>query len=90
MAVSKHTRATGCETNPFFLDAFRDNDDSHDDRERMWNAAMAHAGEGEPPLRFPVYGSLYLINVYCQKIMDLLDEACNRFSVRKDFLAVED
>ena len=88
MAVSKHTRASGCETNPFFLDAFRDNADSHDDHERMWNAAMAHAGEGDPPLRFPVYGSLYLINVYCQKLMDLLDEAYTRFSVRKDCLAL--
>jgi hypothetical protein len=88
MAVSKHTRASGCETNPFFLDAFRDNADPNDDRERMWNAAMSHAGEGNPPLRFPVYGSLYLINIYCQKLVDPLDEACNRFSVRKDCLTL--
>ena len=40
---------------------------------------MAHAGEGTPPLRFPVYECLYLINVYSQKLIDLLDEACNRF-----------
>lgn len=85
MAVSKHTRASGCETNPFFLEAFRDRSES-DERERHWHAAMAHAGEGDPPLRFPVYECLYLINVHAQKLMDLLDEASNRFGVEHDAL----
>ena len=80
MAVSKHTRASGCEANPFFLELFRDRSES-DERERLWHTAMAHAGEGTPPLRFPVYECLYLINVYSQKLIDLLDEACNRFGV---------
>jgi len=52
MAVSKNNRASGCETNPFFLELFREHGES-DERERHWHTAMAHAGEGDPPLRFP-------------------------------------
>ena len=85
MAASKRTRASGCETNPFFLELFRDHSES-DERERLWHTAMAHAGEGTPPLRFPVYECLYLINVYSQKLIDLLDEACNRFGVEHESL----
>jgi len=85
MAVPKHSRASGCETNPFFLELFRDRSES-DERERLWHIAMAHAGEGTPPLRFPVYECLYLINVYSQKLVDLLDEACNRFGVEHESL----
>lgn len=85
MPSSKPTRASGCETNPFFLEFFRDRSES-DERERLWHTAMAHAGEGTPPLRFPVYECLYLINVYSQKIIDLLDEACNRFGVEHEAL----
>ena len=80
MAVSKHNRASGCETNPFFLEVFHDLSES-DERERLWHAAMAHAGEGDPPLRFPIYEYLYLINVHSQKLVDLLAEASNRFGV---------
>jgi hypothetical protein len=85
MAFSKQDRASGCEINPFFLELFRDRSDS-DERERLWHIAMAHAGEGTPPLRFPVYECLYLINVYSQKLVDLLDEACNRFGVEHESL----
>jgi hypothetical protein len=88
MAVSKHTRVTGCEPNPFFLELFRDRSGSHDEREQQWTTAMSHAGEGNPPLRFPVYGSLYLINAYSQKLVDLLDEACEKFGVRRDLLVL--
>ena len=42
---------------------------------------MAHAGEGTPPLRFPVYETLYLINVYAQKLVDLLEEVSVRFGI---------
>jgi hypothetical protein len=85
MAVSKHTRAAGCETNPFFLELFRDHSES-DERERQWHAAMAHAGEGTSPMRFPVYECLYLINVYSQRLVDMLDEACSRFGVEHESL----
>jgi hypothetical protein len=85
MAVTKHTRASGCETNPFFLELFRDRSDS-DERERTWHTAMAHAGEGAPPLRFPVYETLYLINVYAQKLVDLLEDASNRFGIDHESL----
>jgi hypothetical protein len=85
MAVSKHNCASGCETNPFFLEVFRDHSDS-DERERLWHAAMTHAGEGSPPLRFPIYEYLYLINVHSQKLVDLLDEASKRFGVGDESL----
>ena len=85
MVVSKHNRVSGCETNPFFLELFRDRSES-DERERLWHAAMAHAGESTPPLRFPVYECLYLINVHSQKLVDLLDEASNRFGAGHESL----
>jgi hypothetical protein len=83
MAVSKHSRPNGCETNPFFLGLFRDRGES-DERERIWHTAIAHAGEGAPPLRFPVYEALYLINVYAQKLVDLLEEVGKRFGIDSD------
>jgi hypothetical protein len=86
MAVSKHNRASGCETNPFFLEVFRDHSES-DERERLWHAAIAHAGEGDPPVRFPVYECLYFINVHSQKLIDLLEDASKRFGVEHDSLA---
>jgi hypothetical protein len=45
---------------------------------------MVHAGEGAPPLRFPVYECLYLINLHSQKLVDLLEELSSRFSVEHD------
>ena len=78
MTVSKNTRPSGCETNPFFLELFRDHSES-DERERHWHTAMAHSGEGTTALRFPVYECLYLLNVHSQRIVDLLEDACTRF-----------
>ena len=86
MAVSKHNGASGCDTNPFFLELFRDRSES-DERERLWHTAMVHAGEGTPPLRFPVYECLYLINIHSQKLVDLLGELSNRFAVEHDSVA---
>jgi hypothetical protein len=86
MAVSKHNGASGCDTNPFFLELFRDRSES-DERERLWHTAMVHAGEGTPPLRFPVYECLYLVNVHSQNLVDLLEELSNRFGVEHDSVA---
>ncbi len=86
MAVSKHNRVSGYETNPFFLDLFREHGES-DERERHWHTAMAHAGEGDPPLRFPAYECLYRINIYAQKLVDLLDEASSRFGIEREAVA---
>lgn len=86
MAASKHTRASDCETNPFFLEVFREHSDA-DERERLWHAAIAHAGQGDPPMRFPVYECLYRINLYAQKLVDLLDEAATRFGVGRESLS---
>lgn len=85
MAVSKHNRASGYQTNPFFLELFRNRTDS-DERERDWRIAMAHAGEGSPPLRFPVYEALYLINVHSQKLVDLLEDVSRRFGIDQDWV----
>jgi hypothetical protein len=86
MAVSKHSRASGCETNPFFLELFREQSEP-DERERHWHTAMAHAGECDPPLRFPAYECLYRINVHAQKLVELLDEASTRFGVTHESVA---
>jgi hypothetical protein len=86
MAVSKHNGASGCDTNPFFLELFRDRSE-FDERERLWHTAMVHAGEGTPPLRFPVYECLYLINMHSQSLVDLLGELSNRFALEHDSVA---
>jgi hypothetical protein len=46
-----------------------------------------HAGEGAPPLRFPIYECLYLINSHSQKLVDLLEELSRRFCVEHDSVA---
>ena len=84
MAVPKHTRPSGCETNPFFLELFRDRSDA-DERERSWRIAMVHAGEGTPPLRFPVYENLYLLNLHAQKLMDLLWEMSDKYGIDNEY-----
>jgi len=86
MAVSKHNRVGGYETNPFFLELFREHGES-DERERHWHTAIAHAGEGDPPLRFPAYECLYRINVYAQRLVDLLDEISSRFGLGHETFA---
>ena len=83
MAASKHTGASGCDINPFFLELFRGRSET-DEPERLWHSAMVHAGEGTPPLRFPVYECLYLINMHSQKLVDLLEEVSNRFGFEYD------
>lgn len=83
MAASKHNRASGCGTNPFFLDLFR-NHHPADERERIWHSAIALAGDGTPPLRFPIYESLYLLNVYARKMVDLLEELSAKFALDRD------
>jgi len=80
MAVSKHSRPSGCETNPFFLELFREGAELGE-RERVWHTAISHIGESNPSLRFPVYEALYLINAYSQKLVDLLEEVGKRFGI---------
>jgi hypothetical protein len=80
MAVPKDNRPSGCETNPFFLELFREHSDS-DDRERSWHAAIAHAGQSTPALRFPAYEALYLINVHAQKMVELLQDMSLRLGI---------
>ena len=86
MAASKDNRASGYEPNLFFLELFRNLCDSGE-RERTWHTAMAHAGEGTPPLRFPVHETLYLINVHAQKLVDLLEEVSSQFGIDHESLA---
>jgi hypothetical protein len=83
MADSKHTRASGCGTNPFFLELFR-NQNEADERERIWHSAVSFAGDGTPPLRFPLYKTLFLLNVYAQKMVDLLEELSRKFALDRD------
>jgi hypothetical protein len=83
MAVSKHTRTSGDETNPFFQELFRNSRVSKE-REHAWHDAVRHAGTGSPPLRFPTYEHLYLLNVYAQKMVELLEELGGNFSIKRE------
>jgi hypothetical protein len=77
MAVSKNTRRSSSDTNEAFKSFFQ-NSQVSEERERAWNDAVRHAGTGTPPLRFPVYEHLYFLNVYAQKMVDLLKDVSTR------------
>ena len=83
MAVSKHTRKDAPGTNPFFQELFR-NSRVSEERERAWHDAVRHAGTGLPPLRFPAYEHLYLLNVYAQKMVELLEDLGGNFSIKRE------
>jgi hypothetical protein len=85
MATSKDTRRSAPDTNPFFLDPFRNSSVSKE-RERIWHDAVGHAGTGDPRLRSPVYEHLYLLNVYTQKLVELLEELSRRFAINNQSL----
>jgi hypothetical protein len=83
MAVSKNTRRSDPDTNELFQSFFQ-NSQISEERERAWHDAVGHAGNGTPPLRFPVYEHLYFLNVYAQKTVDLLEELSSRFGLNQE------
>jgi hypothetical protein len=83
MAVSKNTRSSDSDTNKLFQTLFQ-NSQVSEEREREWREAVRHSGTGTPPLRFPVYEHLYSLNVYAQKLVDLLEEGSGRFAVNRE------
>jgi hypothetical protein len=85
MAASKDTCRSAPGTNPFFLKLFRNSSVSKE-RERIWHDAVQHAGAGDPQLRFPVYEHLYLLNVYAQKMVELLEDLSRKFAINSESL----
>ena len=83
MAVSKHTCKDAPGANPFFLKLFG-NSRVSEERERAWHDTVRHAGTGSPPLRFPAYEHLYLLNVYAQKMVELLEDLGGNFSIKRE------
>src|ERR1700728_1032936 len=85
MAISKHTRPPGSDTNLFIRKLFR-NSQVSDKRQQEWQDAVRHAGTGTPPLRFPVYEHLYQFNLCAQKMVELLEELSNKFAIDREAL----
>jgi hypothetical protein len=83
MAVSKNTRRSDPDTNELFQSFFQ-NSQVSEERKQAWHDAVRHAGTGTPPLRFPVYEHLYLLNIYAQKMVDLLKEVNSRFGLNRE------
>jgi hypothetical protein len=83
MAVSKNTRRSDPDTNELFQ-SFFENSQASEERKQAWHDAVRHAGTGTPPLRFPVYEHLYSLNIYAQKMVDLLKEVSSRFGLNRD------
>jgi hypothetical protein len=83
MAVSKNTRRSASDTNELFQSFFQ-NSHVSEERERAWHDAVRHAGTGTPPLRFPVYEHLYSLNIYAQKMVDILKEVSTRFALNRE------
>ena len=86
MAASKDTRRSASDTNPFFLKLFRNSSVSKE-RERVWQDAVRRAGTGDPQLRFPIYEHLYLLNVYAQKMVELLEDVTRKFAINRESLS---
>jgi len=83
MAVSKNTRRSASDTNELF-ESFFHNTQVSEERERAWHDAVRHAGTGTPPLRFPVYEHFYSLNIYAQKLVDLLKEVSSKFGFNQE------
>ena len=83
MAVSKNTRGSVPNTNAVFQSFFKKSQIS-EEREHTWQEAVRHAGTGTPTLRFPIYEDLYLLNVYAQSMVDLLNEITSKFSLNQE------
>jgi hypothetical protein len=80
MAATKQTRKSTPRTNPVIRDLFR-NSQVSTEREQEWQDAVRHAGTGTPPLRFPVYEHLYQFNLCAEKMVELLEELSDKFSI---------
>jgi hypothetical protein len=83
MAASKDTRRSDADTNELFQSFFQ-NSQVSEEREQAWQDVVRHAGTRTPPLRFPVYEHLYFLNVYAQKMVDLLQEVSSRFGLNRE------
>jgi hypothetical protein len=83
MAVSKSTRRSVSDTSQQIQDIFPASQVS-EERERAWHRAVRHSETGAPPLRFPVYGPLYFLNLYAQKMVDLLKEVGGTFGIGEE------
>jgi hypothetical protein len=83
MAVSKSTRKAVSDTSQRIEQIFSDSQIS-EEREREWRKAIGHAETGVPSLRFPLYEHLYLLNIYTQKLVDLLKEISGRFAIGRE------
>src|SRR5260370_22348789 len=83
MAVSKSTLRSVSDTSQQIQEIFRASQVS-EDRERAWHHAVHHSGIGTPPLRFPVYEPLYFLNLYAQKLVDLLKEIGGTFGIGEE------
>jgi hypothetical protein len=80
MAVSKNTRRSDQDTNHLLQRFFRNLKVPDNGREQAWREAVQHAEAGT--LRFPVYESLYFVNLYSQKLVDLIKEMTGKFGIR--------
>jgi hypothetical protein len=73
MAVSKSTRRPYSNTRQQFQAIFRKSTIS-EERRRARDRATAHLDDGPPVLRFPLYEHLYSLNLYAQKLVDVMAE----------------
>jgi hypothetical protein len=81
MAVSKSTRKPVSDTNQRIQELFRDSMASSDGREQEWRGALKRTETGTPSLRFPIYEHLYFLNVYSQRLIDLVREINGKFGI---------
>ena len=83
MTVSRNSRRSASDTNELFESFFQKSQVSEEDV-RAWHEAVRHAGIVTPLFRFPVYEHMYFLNVYAQKMVDLLKEVSSRFGLNRE------
>ena|ERR1700761_3283820 len=80
MAVSKSTRTAPSDTRKPFQAIFRKSTIS-EERRREWDRATVHLDEGPSGLRFPLYEQLCSLNLYAQKLVDVIAEIVARLNI---------
>jgi hypothetical protein len=85
MAISKSTRRVDADTSRRIQQLF-DKSQVSEEREQAWYQATRHTESGTLSLRFPVYEHIYLLNIYAQKLVDLIQTLSEHSALDDYFL----
>lgn len=85
MAVSKSTRSVHSDTRRR-IDALINKSQVSQDRHQVWRKATVHLKDEPDVLRFPLYESLYRLNFYTGRLVDLIAQIGTQLNEEPDDL----